>query len=228
MAKKKLGMASIEIHNMNIETEEEAKNYAKRLKGFINYNCKKKKWLAQAIIVISNTVGEVCSVRYANNGKRGRPSKELIINKGRDSYYKGNYNRDWHIHILIVSYPSYAFREDIKAYIDKNWGNGIAYKENADINIADYFINQSIKVSFCNENYSDEEDLKYTLKQYYYEYLKRDSARRKLFKRNSQKEMTEDKYFRELEKIESKLKLVRDYYFSITDKQVIDKVEEFI
>lgn len=123
MEKKKLGIGSIEI-NAQFESEEIAYKYANRLKEFIRYNCIKKKYMAQAIIGISNLVGEVCSVKYVNDGKVGRPRKEMCVSELRDSYYKVNYERDWHLHILIVSMPSYSFRDDIKSYIDKNWQLG--------------------------------------------------------------------------------------------------------
>ena len=114
MSKSKIGIGNMEIHNINFINKEEAIKYSSRLKNFIYNYCKKNKCLCQAIIGVSNTVGEVCTKKYINNGKVGRPKKEIEINKDRDNYYQGNYVRDWHLHILLISNPSYYFRENIK------------------------------------------------------------------------------------------------------------------
>ena len=96
-----------------------------------------------------------------------------------NSWYKGDYYVDWHLHIIIVSKPSYATRNAIKAYIDKNWkdienehkvrefdledlGKKEVYKKKCNVKIADYFILQSEEVKFCHCNFSGEEDLKYS------------------------------------------------------------------
>lgn len=199
MSKAKIGMGSIEIHNKNFNSKEEALKYANRLRNYIYNYCKNNKCLAQAIIGVSNTVGEVCTINYVNNGQVGRPKRKIKINKDRDNYYQGNYNREWHLHILIVSSPSYSFRENIKAYIDKNWNNAVAYKSVCNINFIEYIIRQSEEVIFCNYNYSDIKDLEHTLKQYYYEYLKLYSM----------------KYSLRLKK-EKKYRSIRNYYFDLT------------
>lgn len=172
MSNAKIGIGSIEIHNKNFKDKEEAVKYAKRLQNYIYNYCKKNKCLGQAIIGVSNNVGEVCSINYISNGNVGRPKREIKISKDRDNYYQGNYIREWHLHILIVSSPSYSFRESIKEYIDKNWGQAVAYKSVCNIMFIDYIIRQSQEVIFCDYNYSSEDNLLYTLKQYYYEYLK--------------------------------------------------------
>lgn len=54
--KKILGFSSIEV-NKKFASEEEAYRYAKKLKSFIDYKCKKnanKGWYTQAMIVVSN------------------------------------------------------------------------------------------------------------------------------------------------------------------------------
>lgn len=38
-----------------------------------------------------------------------------------NNLYKGDYHTDWHIYILIVSKSSFALRNLIKDYVDKNW-----------------------------------------------------------------------------------------------------------
>lgn len=78
MAKKKLGMASIEV-NKKFKDREEAYKYAKRLNSFIRYISKKNGWIAQSMIVSSNLKREVSHLKYVNSGKRGRPSKRLEI-----------------------------------------------------------------------------------------------------------------------------------------------------
>ena len=196
MSKKKLGIGTVDI-NKKFKDKEEAMKYAKRLKQFIDDLCKRRGWQASAIIGISRLKKEVSRIDYEISGKRGRPKKAVRINEVMaNSWYKGNYYVDWHLHIIIVSKPSYAARNAIKAYIDKNWkdienehkikefdledlGKKEVYKKKCNVKIADYFIWQSEEVKFCHCNFSGEEDLKYSLKDYYYGYLKMNSARLK-------------------------------------------------
>lgn len=244
MAKKKLGISSIEV-NKKFASEEEAYKYAKRLKSFIDYQCKKKAdkgWYAQAMIVVSNMNKEVSQLKNVNNGKRGRPKKELVIDEYiANNWYKGDYTVDWHLHILLVSKPSYAFRTAIKGYIDKNWfdvdnlydkkethNKKKVYKKNCNIILADYFINQSSKRIFCNFNYSKEEKLKYTLKQYYNEYLKSDNAKLKLIRENIEKPMSEETYLKKIEKIEKRFNDIFNYYYTISKKNNIKTQNDFM
>lgn len=247
MAKKKLGMGTIEI-NKRFKSEKEAFKYANRLKEHIGYVCKTKAlngWYAQAIIIISNVRGNVSTVRYEQTGKPGRPKKKIIYNDFDMEYYNGNMNIEWHMHVLVVSKPSYAFRNEIKEYIDKNWNdipniyekgpfdiskiyNKKVYKKYCNINIAEYFINQSLKPVFCDFNFTNEEPLKYTLKQYYYEYLKRESALRRLYRKNIISPMVEEKYLKELEKVEYNFKLIDKYFYNITEEQNKKEVTAFM
>lgn len=249
MSKKKLGIASIEV-NKKFVSEEEANKYAKRLISYIRYVCKKnanRDWLAQAMVISSNLKKEVSLLEYKSNGKKGRPSKGLRINdRIANDWYKGEYTTDWHLHILIVAKPIYAFRDIIKDYIDKNWiniptlsnelndsninlfGKKKVYKKNCDINIAQYFINQSSKVLFCNCNYGSEENLKYSLKQYHNEYLKKDSALIRLYKKHHLNPMSEERYFKELNKIECKFKDIENYYDEITKEERINEQKEYM
>ena len=117
MSKSKLGISSFDL-NMRFKDKEEAIRYAKRLKEFIRYICKKKAnngWSAEAMICVSNKKGNSTMLYYEHNGKVGRPRKVM------DKYYSVNedINVEWHLHILLVSKPMYAFREEIKKYIDK-------------------------------------------------------------------------------------------------------------
>lgn len=248
MAKKKLGIANIEI-NKKFASGEEANRYAKRLISFIRYNCKKrasKGWLAQAMVVSSDLKKEVSQLRYINSGKRGRPKKELYIyERTANEWYKGNYKTDWHLHILLVSKPSYAFRNLIKDYIDNKWIkipkvyekepfdiNDIdkkkVYKKNCNIKMADYFINQGDKILFCDCNFSNEEKLKYSLKDYYREYLKVDGAKRKLYHQNIITPMSEEKFLQRLNKIESKFKMIENYFYNITIEEKIREEKEYM
>lgn len=246
MAKKKLGIGTIEI-NKKFGSKEEAFKYAKRLREHIRYICEKKAdkgWYAQAMIVISDTRGSTSYVYYEQNGKVGRPKKKIKFSDFDIKYYNGNMNIEWHIHLLLVSKPSYAFRNDIKTYIDSNWSNissiyeksifdlnkvesGV-YKKHCNIGIADYFINQSSEILFCDYNFSNEERLKYSLKDYYSEYLKSESGKRRLYAKNRKNQMAEDKYLEELERIESKFNIIERYFYNISEAQDKKEVETFM
>ena len=82
------------------------------------------------MVVTSNLRKDVSTLRYKITGKRGRPRKKHDINNiVANSWYKGDYKTDWHLHILLVSKPSYMFRNIIKEYIDKNWNDiPVAYE----------------------------------------------------------------------------------------------------
>lgn len=117
MAKSKLGMATFDI-DKRFESKEQAFKHAKRLRKFIRYNCKKRNWATETIISISNIKGSSSNIYLEQNGKVGRPRKKRI------NYESIERNVDWHIHVLLVSKPSYAFRKIIKDYLDKNWFGG--------------------------------------------------------------------------------------------------------
>lgn len=172
MGKKKIGMASIEIHNLKFKDRDQANKYANRLRNFIYNYCKSTKCMVQAIIGVSNTNGKLAITKYIRNGKRGRPKREISTKKTAYGFCKNDHKIDWHLHILVISKPSYAFWNAIKNYIDKNWNNAITYKEKCNIDFIEYIIKQSSDVLFCNYNYGNLEHLKYTLKNLYYEYLK--------------------------------------------------------
>jgi hypothetical protein len=142
--RKKLGIGTIEI-NKKFKSKEEAFKYAKRLREYIRYLCKNKAnidWFAQAMIVVSNNRGNASYLHYDINKKPGRPKKKLRYSKYELEWYKGNIKIDWHLHILLVSSPSYAFRNEIKKYIDKNWNNvSNVIEENA-------FNNNDIKTEY--------------------------------------------------------------------------------
>ena len=118
MSKSKLGISSFDL-NVKFKDRDEAYKYAKRLREFIRYICKKnanKGWSVEAMICISNTKGNSSYVYYKHNGKVGRPSKVKEITPFKEE----NLDVNWHLHILLVSKPLYAFRDEIKKYIDKN------------------------------------------------------------------------------------------------------------
>ncbi len=245
MAKKKLGMTSIEV-NKKFKNAEEAFKYAKRLNTFIRSVCKKNAnegWMAQSMIVVSNMKKDVSRLRYVNSGKRGRPSKRLEVDENiAYKWYKGDYMTDYHLHILLVSKPNYAFRDVIKDYIDKRWfkksdieeneslnsNKKKVYKKDCNINLADYFIAQCEKALFCDCNFGEEEKLKYNLKNYYNESLKVDSQLRKLYANHRDNPMTEEKYLKKLDKIESKLQIIKSYYLDITREQDKLVAKEFM
>lgn len=245
MAKKELGMASIEV-NKKFKDAEEAFRYAKKLNTFIRSVCKKnanKGWMAQSMIVVSNMKKDVSRLRYVNSGKRGRPSKRLEVDANiAYKLYKGDYMTDYHLHILLVSKPNYAFRDVVKDYIDKRWfketnveendslnsNKKKVYKKDCNIKIADYFIAQCEKVLFCDCNFGEEEKLEYSLRNYYNESLKVDSQLRRLYAKHRDNPMTEKKYLEKLDKIKSKLEMIKSYYLDITKEQDNLLAKEFM
>lgn len=118
MAKKKLGIGQMEI-NKKFDSYEDACRHAKNLKQFIYDLCKRKAdkgRMAQSMTVVSNTRSNSTQLKYID-GKPRLIINDIIV----DKIYHGDYKTDWHIHILIVSKPSVAFRNEIKKYVDKNW-----------------------------------------------------------------------------------------------------------
>lgn len=245
MKNRQIGIGTIEI-NKKFKDLVEASRYAKRLREAIRYICNKNKYQATVMTVVSNLKKDVSTLRYIHNGKRGRPKNELIINELiADKWYKGNYHTDWHIHILIVSKPGYALRNHIKDYIDKNWQDiskiydkedfnirkfdkKKVYKKTCNIKIADYFIDQGAEIRFVSCNFSGEKDFDYSLKDYYKEYMKSYSNKMKLLKKHRKKPMSEEKYFKEIDKIESKFKHIEDYFYSITREQEEKEQREYM
>ncbi|MGN1342821.1 MAG: hypothetical protein ACI4VL_06515 [Bacilli bacterium] len=226
MAKSKLGMSSFDI-DIKFKGKEEAKRYAKRLIEKIRYICKKKGWSATAMVCISNTKGSSSYVYFEHNGKVGRPKKVKEIYP-----YINNVEVDWHLHILLVSKPSYAFREEIKKYIDKNWYGGKkvndfditglygkkTYKKNTNIKKAEYFIEQAEEILFCTYNYGNEVVIPdgYSLKDLYNAYMNMMTARRYALSYGNEKRLAlEDKYYN-----------ICKFYWNITkeqDKKIADK-----
>lgn len=218
MARKKLGISSFDL-NKQFKDRNEAYIYAKRLREYIRYICKKNAingWSAQAMICISNTEGSSCFQYYEHNGKPGRPPK---VKRFYGSLEEKTI--EWHMHILLVSNPDYAFRELIKKYIDKNWareGNkdiAKVYKKNANIGMAEYFIDQSDKILFCNDNYTNEIGIpkEYNLRKLYNAYMKERTSY--VYCR---KYIVSDNWEEKL-KIEEAYRKIRDYYFDITKEQ---------
>jgi len=240
MAKKKLGIGQMEI-NKKFDSYEDACRYAKNLKQFIYDLCKRKAdkgWMAQAMIVVSNTRSNATQLKYVD-GKPRLIINDIIV----DKIYHGDYKTDWHIHILIVSKPSVAFRNEIKKYVDKNWiqipnkynledadneeVKKKVYKKYCNINMAKYFIEQSVERWFCNYNFTGTDEIKYGLDKYFREYMKLDEAKRNAY-RKYMKHMSEDRLIKDLKKAESKFKEIEDYYYSITQVEDMKMVTEFI
>lgn len=224
MAKSKLGMSSFDI-DIKFKDKDEARRYAKRLIEKIRYICKKKNWSATAMVCISNTEGNSTYVHYEHTGKVGRPKKVKEKHP-----YKSNIEVDWHLHILLVSKPSYAFREEIKNYIDKNWYGGMkskdfdvtklydkkTYKKNTNIKKAEYFINQADEILFCNYNSNGIVPKGYSLKDLYNTYMKCKTALRYAKSTGNEKRLA----------LEDKYRDIMNFYFNITkeqDKKMVDK-----
>lgn len=233
MAKKRLGISSFDI-DKKFESKEEAFKYGKRLREHIRYICKKnanKGWQCQAMICISNIRGNSAFTYYEHNGKVGRPKVAKDFSSFDIRYYGNALNVKWHIHVLIVSKPMYAFRDDIKNYIDKNWGElkdnknkfdfGIlnkdkkVYKKNTNINKAEYFIQQSVATLFCNYNYTNEIIIPdgYSLKDLYKAYMKSKTALKycgKYIKSNN---------WGEKEMLDAKYEKIKKFYLDITKEE---------
>lgn len=229
MAKSKLGMSSFDI-DIKFNDKDEAYRYAKRLIEKIRYICKKKSWSATAMVCISNTQGNSSYVHYEHNGQVGRPRK---VKKAHP--YKNNIEVDWHLHILLVSKPSYAFREELKKYIDKNWYKDKVktnnfditklygkktYKKNTNIKKAEYFINQAEDILFCNYNYSDEIAIPkgYSLKDLYNAYMNSKTALRYAKSTGNEKRLA----------LEDKYNDIMNFYWKITKSQDNKIVNQFM
>ncbi len=240
MAKAKLGIGQMEI-NKKFESFEEAYKYAKNLKQFIYDICKRKAnkgWMAQALIVVSETKRDVSRLKCIN-GKYELVYNDVVI----DKVYKGIYKTDWHIHILVVSKPCESFRKAIKNYVDKNWirvdniydyedfneedFKKKVYRKYCNINMAKYFIEQSSARLFCNYNFGNEESIKYSLNDYFKEYMKLED-KRKMAYRKYLRHWSEERLLKDLEKAESKFKEIEDYYYSLTEKEDKEMVKEFL
>lgn len=126
----------------------------------------------------------------------------------------------------------YAFREEIKKYIDKNWNEvkvekekfdykkikdkSKIYKKDTNINKAEYFIDQADEVLFCN--YMSVEIIPdgYSLRDLYFAYIKMMTAR--MYNRtigNDKRLRLEDNYYK-----------IKNFYWKLTeeqDKKVVDK-----
>lgn len=226
MSKSKLGMSSFDI-DIKFKDKEEARRYAKRLIEKIRYICNKKEWSATARVCISNTEGNSTYTHYEHNNKVGRPRKIKEIYQ-----HRSNIEVDWHLHILLVSKPSYAFREEIKRYIDKCWYGGKkknnfdisklydkkTYKKNTNINKAEYFIKQAEEILFCTYNKGNEIVISkgYSLKDLNNAYMKMMTARRYAKTYGNEKRLAlEYKYYK-----------ITEFYWNITkeqDKKLVDK-----
>lgn len=228
MAKSKLGISSFDI-DIKFKDKYEARKYAKRLVEKIRYICKKRNWSATAMVCISNTAGNKTYTHYDHSGKVGRPKK---VKEALLPYRNKCIDTDWHIHILLVSKPSYAFREEIKRYIDKNWYGGKrvnnfditklydkkTYKKNTNIKKAEYFINQAEEILFCNYNSSDEIVIPkgYSLKDLYNAYMNSKTALRYARSIGNEKRLA----------LEDKYNDIESFYWNITkeqDKKMADK-----
>lgn len=228
MAKSKLGMSSFDI-DIKFKDKEEARRYAKRLIQKIRDICTKKGWSATAMVCISNTEGSSSYIYHEHTGKVGRPRKVKEVYP-----YKDNIEVDWHLHILLASKPSYAFRDEIKKYIDKNWYggkrknnfdvtklyNGKIYKKNVNVKKAEYFIAQSEEILFCTCNRGNEIVIPkgYSLKDLYKAYMKMMTARRyaKIYG-NEKRLALEDKYYE-----------ICSFYWKITKEQDDKLVKKFM
>ncbi len=228
MAKSKLGMSSFDI-DIKFKDRDEAYKYAKRLIEKIRYICNKKNWSATAMVCISNTEGNSAYTHYEHSGKVGRPKKVKEIYQ-----HKENIEVDWHLHILLVSKPSYAFREEIKKYIDKCWYSGRiktnfdttklydkrTYKKNTNIKKAEYFIKQAEEILFCNYNKGNEVVIPkgYSLKDLYKSYMKMMTARRYARTYGNEKRLA----------LEYKYDDIADFYWNITKEQDNKMVKKFM
>lgn len=226
MAKSKLGMSSFDI-DIKFKDKEEARRYAKRVLEKIRYVCKKKNWSATAMVCISNTEGNSTYVHYEHNGKVGRPRKVKEVHP-----HKSNIEVEWHLHIIMASKPYHSFRDELKAYFDKNWlgwkknaniditklyGKG-TYKKNTNIKKTEYFINQAEETLFYTYNSNDEVVIPkgYTLKDLHNAYINSKTALRYAKSTGNEKRLA----------LEDKYNDIANFYWNITkeqDKKMVDK-----
>lgn len=147
MSNKKIKMSRIDI-NHKFDDFEQAEDHAKKLKSFIVTFCKNRKYKCEAIIGISNIMGKVTNdYYYEKTGKVGKPKiirdvitddDKILKKKGKLGYSGplGNVYVDYHLHVLLISYPGETVRLAIKSYINKNWwripklyDNGLDWEE---------------------------------------------------------------------------------------------------
>jgi len=228
MAKSKLGMSSFDI-DIKFKDKEEARKYAKRVLEKIRCICKKKNWSATAMVCISNTEGNKTLTYYEHSGKVGRPKK---VKEAYLPYRNKDISTEWHLHIIMASKPYHSFRDELKAYFDKNWlgwkknadiditklyGKG-TYKKNTNIKKAEYFIKQAEETLFCTYNNNDEVVIPkgYTLKDLYNAYMNSKTALRYARSTGNEKRLAlENKYYD-----------IANFYWNITkeqDKKMVDK-----
>lgn len=238
MCRRKTALGTLEI-NKKFRSEEETELYMKRLVSYIKYISKKRKYQVSAMIVASNSIKDSTTLESVANGKRGR--NKLVLKESLPQYFKGM-KTDWHIHILILSNPSKTLLNDIKKYIDKNWneipikketkkidfrGKREVYKKHCNINIGEYFIKQSSIRMFVNVNHSNNEDFKYSIKDYYKAVMKWHSDRNKLYKKlvcrkvKDKQSISLEKQNRIYEKIDNNYNKVENYFdeFDISNKK---------
>lgn len=227
MSKKKLGISSFDIAK-KFKDKDEARRYAKRLIEFIRYTCNNNKsWSAEAMVVISNTRGNTNYTYYKHDGNVGRPKRVKEFSSYELKYYNNDLTVDWHIHVLLVSKPMYAFRDKIKSYIDKNWtssdnkskdvGKEKVYKKNCNIRKMEYFIVQAEDIFFCNFIDKKLVPNSYSLKDLYKAYMKYKTALRYNRTYGNEKRLKlEDDYYKimnfywKMTKVKDK-KMVQDY-----------------
>ena len=119
--------------------------------------------------------------------------------------------------------PMYAFRDEIKNYIDNRWGVRIdknTYKKNTNIRKAEYFIDQADKLLFCNCNNTGEERIPkgYSLKDLYKAYMNMMTAKNYNAIENIDKRLeAEDKYYNILK-----------FYWNLSKKEDKKMVDKFI
>jgi len=237
MAKKKLGISTIEI-NKKFTDREHAYKYARRLKEFIRYTCKKnagKGWYAQAIIITSNTQGKAnYQMYYARTGKVGRPKRAKDVSSYYEKWFLGDISTSWHIHVLLVSKPTFTFREAIKKYIDTNWidlpqshnyhfnyakyKSKKVYKKNCNINLSQYLFLQCEDILFCDYNFTEENPIQYNLKDLFREFMKVST-----FKKYNAKKYWQSIEVQEI--VEETYNLILSYFRSLSykhDKQTAD------
>ncbi|QIK86792.1 hypothetical protein G7061_09280 [Erysipelothrix sp. HDW6B] len=167
---KRLRMYKFDIGH-KFESIEEANKVVENLVGFMNYQCKERKYFCQAVIGISeldaeNTIG----IKTEITNKRGRP-KTLPV------FTSTEFN-DWesgvldhvepreikvkpHIHMLILCCPGESFAKRIRKYLlgvlaplDAEGNETSVYKKPSNIDHAMYIFKQSSIRYTPNYNYS--------------------------------------------------------------------------
>ena len=171
MAKRKGRSTVKRLRMYKFESMDEANKVVENLVGFMNYQCKERKYFCQAVIGISeldaeNTIG----IKTEITNKRGRPKTLPVFTSTEfNDWESGILDRVQpreikvkpHIHMLILCCPGESFAKRIRKYLlgvleplDAEGNETTVYKKSSNIDHAMYIFKQSSIRYTPNYNYS--------------------------------------------------------------------------